>query len=259
MKRIAFALFLLMGAGPLQAQTTYTRSSLTMPAHLLDIADPFGETAHLHAVLAEATTAVQGPTLFPAAGMRAVDGLYKGVNPQDDNARRVAIKRVCEQMQFDLGDSWGNKKRAGLSDDFLSPDSIAFRESNGTVSVWDVQASSGAILVFEGKPADHPNLPTSEAAFMDCTATNHLGGGGTDPEPTPPPTGGDLEPRVLALEQWAQVAHEALTRMSADIANLVEQVAALGNRVVNLEARPVVVGCKAAAFGIPLSCSLVTQ
>mgnify|MGYP001575761474 CR=1 FL=1 len=111
---------------------------------------------------------------FPARAVEIVLALYLGVNPQDDTARRIAIQRTCEQVVFELGAQWGNKKRAGLSDDFRSPDSIAYLEPSGAVSVWDIQLSSGAIDVHEGKLATHPNLPPSEAAFMPCAPVNHL-------------------------------------------------------------------------------------
>lgn len=133
---------------------------------------------------------------FPARGIAIIQALYKA-SPQDDVARRIDIQRVGEQMAHDLGPNWGNKKRAGLSDDFRSPDSIAYREDDGSVSVWDIQASNGAILVHADKPADHPNLPASEAAFMPCVPTNHLGG-----EPLPgevPPLGSPAPSADLGL------------------------------------------------------------
>jgi hypothetical protein len=120
---------------------------------------------------------------FPSRGIEIVNELYAGVNPQDDTARKLAIHRTCSQMVFELGASWGNKKRAGLSDEFRSPDSIAYLEADGSVSVWDVQTSSGAITVFAGKPPDYPKLPPSEAAFMACAPMNYL----NPPPPVPVP------------------------------------------------------------------------
>lgn len=204
-------------------------------------------------LLALAAPVSAQPT-FPEAGMRAINGLYAGVNPQDDDARRVAIQRVCEQMQFDLGEQWGNKKRAGLPDTFRSPDSIAWQEAEGQpVSVWDVQASSGQILVFAGKPADHPNLPVDEAAFMDCTATNHLG---TTPPPDPEPEPGDDHDAIWAAIEQTQAV---LTALIARVDQLEQALANVLQRTSALEARPVVVGCRASVFGIGISCSLVTQ
>jgi hypothetical protein len=131
-------------------------------------------------ILLWATVASAQPA-FPARGVEIVNELYAGVNPQDDNARRVSIHRTCAQMVHDIGPKWGNKKRAGLSDDFRSPDSIAYLEDDGAVSVWDIQASSGQILVHAGKPPDYPRLSPSEAAFMPCTPANYL-----NPAPPPP-------------------------------------------------------------------------
>jgi hypothetical protein len=136
---------------------------------------------------------------FPQRGMDIIDALYRGVDPQDDDARRVAIQRVGEQMSFDLGPEWGNKKRTGLSDDFRSADSVAFQEADLTVSVWDIQASSGAILVAAGKPPDYPHLPSDEAEFIQCAPINHLGG--PDPDPAPVPDDPELSARVSVLER----------------------------------------------------------
>ena len=117
---------------------------------------------------------VAAQMLFTTRATEIVHILYAGVDSQDDAMRRVAIRGVCEQIVFELGPQWGNKKRAGLGDEFRSPDSIAHLNTDGTIDVWDVQASSGAILVFSGKPPDHPHLPSSEAAFMPCAPVNHL-------------------------------------------------------------------------------------
>lgn len=124
---------------------------------------------------------------FPAKAMEAVNALYAGVNPQDDGARRVAIIRTCEQLAADLGPRWGGKKRAGLPDDYRSPDSLAFSEDDGSISIWDIQASSGAILVHAGKTPDYPRVPAAEAAFMACEPKNHMGGPIVG---TPPPSPG---------------------------------------------------------------------
>lgn len=128
---------------------------------------------------------------FPAKAMEAVNALYAGTNPQDDEARKVAIKKTCEQLAADLGPRWGGKKRTGLPDDYRSPDSLAFHEEDGSVSVWDIQASSGAILVHAGKTPDYPRLPAAEATFMSCEPRNWMGGNlpspGAPPVPGPSP------------------------------------------------------------------------
>jgi hypothetical protein len=125
---------------------------------------------------------------FPARGIEIIAALYKA-SPQDDAARRLDIQKVGEQMAHDLGPQWGNKKRAGVSDDLRSPDSIAFLEADLTCSVWDIQASNGAFLVHAGKEPDFPHLPMGEATFMPCDPKNHLAGNpmpGEVPEPPKP-------------------------------------------------------------------------
>lgn len=205
-------------------------------------------------------TPLWAQTRFPQRGVEIIQALYLA-DPQNDAERRVAIVKVCEQMKHDLGDRWGNKKRAGLSDAFLSPDSIAFLEADLTVSVWDVQASSGQILVHAGKPADHPRLPASEATFMPCRAVNHLGSQ-PDPGPIEPDPGtGDLERRIDVLETTFRATDaelRAILAMLTDLVNGLDQRAAADRRRLDvLEARPIpALGCRAAIAGIPISCRL---
>lgn len=195
---------------------------------------------------------------FPQRGVEIIQALYLA-NPQNDDERRVAIVKVCEQMKHDLGDQWGNKKRAGLSDAFLSPDSIAFLEADLSVSVWDVQASSGQILVHAGKLADHPRLPASEATFMPCRAVNHMGSTPPpDPDPVPDP---EFERRLTVLETTFRATEaelRAILAMLTDLVNGLDQRAGVDRRRIEaLEARPMPFqGCRAAIAGIPISCRL---
>lgn len=140
---------------------------------------------------------------FPQRGMEAIAALYTA-SPQDDDARRRDIRKVGEQLAHDLGPQWGNKKRTGLSDDLRSPDSIAFLEADLTCSVWDIQASNGAILVHAGKEPDYPHLPQGEATFMPCDPKNHMAGNPLpgevpDPPSTPQPPQVDLSPVMAEL------------------------------------------------------------
>ena len=153
---------------------------------------------------------------FPIKAEAIVRALYTGVNPQDDEARRIAIQRVGEQLAFSLGPRWGNKKRAGLSDAFRSPDSIAYQEDDDTISVWDIQASSGLILVHEGKEADYPHLSPSEATFMVCAPVNHLGLSESVPAPGPtPPNPGTpkIGARLKAIETELQLIRISLAKL----------------------------------------------
>ena len=146
---------------------------------------------------------------LPARGVEIVDALYR-VNPQDDAARRIAIQQVGEQMAHELGMRWGNKKRAGLSDSFRSPDSLAYLEDDQTVSVWDVQAASGQILVHADKPPDHPRLSPDEATFMPCEPVDHLG---VEPDPVPAPGPIDPTPGTPDLRELRMMLTDALVSL----------------------------------------------
>jgi hypothetical protein len=163
---------------------------------------------------------------FPQRGIEIIQALYHA-SPQDDTARRRDIQKVGEQLCHDLGPQWGNKKRAGVSDDLRSPDSIAFLEADLTVSVWDIQASSGAILVHAGKAPDYPHLGMGEAAFMPCDPKNHLAGNPLPGEvPNPPDTGPppvDLGPVLAELA----ALHAELAAVEAAQAELIARVDAL--------------------------------
>lgn len=148
---------------------------------------------------------------FPQRGVEILHALYAGVNPQDDDARRDRITAVCAAMARELGPRWGGKKRAGLGDEFRSPDSLAYLEDNGSVSVWDVQLSSGALDVFAGKPPNYPRLSPSEATFMPC--------GGEEPPPvTPVPS---QPPPVIV-----QPAPVDLSGLSSQLDRLIADLAA---------------------------------
>lgn len=118
--------------------------------------------------------------IFPPKGIDAIRELYHA-NPQDEEARKRDIKLVGEQMCFDLGNRWGNKKRTGLDDTFRSADSIAYLEDDSTVSVWDIQRSDGVIIVNAGDPPTFPNLSPAEATFMECDPVDHVGGDNGEP------------------------------------------------------------------------------
>lgn len=136
---------------------------------------------------------------FPSGGASIVRTLFQGVSAQDDAARRIAIRKVAETIHARYGPRWGNKKRTGLSDDFMSPDSVAYRNVDESVDVWDVQLSSGTIDVFDGKEPNYPRLPPSEATFMAAPPVDHLGT--APPPPSLPPPWPELLTRIVELEQ----------------------------------------------------------
>lgn len=168
--------------------------------------------------------------VFPTGGRAIVNLLYAGVNPQDDGARRVAIQRTGEQFAHTFGAQWGNKKRAGLGDDFRSPDSLAYQHPDGTVDVWDIQASSGAILVADGKPADHPGLSPGEATFMPCEPKNHLD---ITPDPGTPPPNPGTPPPAVDLRELRMMLTDALVSLE----ELKETVGMLSGLVASLQMR----------------------
>jgi hypothetical protein len=181
---------------------------------------------------------------FPQRGIEIVQALYKA-SPQDDAARRRDIQKVGEQMAHDLGPQWGNKKRAGVSDDLRSPDSIAFLEADRTCSVWDIQASSGAILVHADKPPDYPHLPMGEATFLPCDPKNHLAGNplpGEVPDPPSTPQPVDLSPVLQALAELKGVVQQLVDQPAPPVAKAPVYDGSLGlpswmggNRPIHLE------------------------
>lgn len=116
---------------------------------------------------------------FPHEAVIACDTLAQRhsdlAHSSDDNDRRKLTRMICEQIAYDLGNDWGCKKRAGLSDEFQSKDSIAYREDDNTTSVWDWQnGTTRERGVNEGDEPHHSHLDDSEATFMPVEKVNHL-------------------------------------------------------------------------------------
>lgn len=159
-------------------------------------------------------------TAFPTGGRAIVERLaakFADLFVNDDERQRQLTIKIGEQFAFTFGPQWGNKKRAGLSDDFRSKDSIAVREPDGTTSVFDMFSSGLVILVNDGDlptPGSHAHLPPSEATFMPCQPSDHLGNNqlpGEVPEPGETPSApGDLGPVLERLD--AQAADLAALR-----------------------------------------------
>jgi len=123
---------------------------------------------------------------FPNAAVIACDGLYAAnvaLAKGSDDERRTLTRKIAEQVAFMLGPRWGNKKRHGLGDEWQSKDALAYREDDGTLTVWDWQnGDTRKRGVNEG--AEGLRLPANEADFMPVTPTNHLGS--VTPPVTPP-------------------------------------------------------------------------
>ena len=166
-------------------------------------------------------------TAFPVGGRAIVEQLvakFPALAVNDDDLQRQLTIKIGEQFAHSYGPRWGNKKRAGLSDDFRSKDSIAVQEMDGTTSVWDLFAGNASvdILVHDGAAPHHPNLG-GDATFMPCEAVNHLGlhvpdPGPIEPDPGTPPT---VDPReIQMLLTTALVSLEevkATVRMLTDV------------------------------------------
>lgn len=161
--------------------------------------------------------------------MEAIRALYKASHT-DEPARKRDIKLVGEQMSFDLGDRWGNKKRTGLSDDDRGADSIAFHEDNGTVSVWDIQSSiDGSIHVNAGDPPTFPNLPTNEATFIPCEPINHMGNGNGNGEE--PPDENDDE--IIAKLDEILVKQDVLIHMANQQTEILNQHTVMLQQIID--------------------------
>ena len=157
-------------------------------------------------------------TPFPIGGRAIIEQLgakFPALFVNDDDKQRELTIKIGEQFAFAFGLKWGNKKRAGLGDEFRSKDSIAVKEPDGTTSVFDMFSSGMAILVNDGdlpESPSHANLPSSEATFMPCQAVDHLNGltgrtGGTTGGTESHATSVDLGPVLAKLDaQAAEIA-----------------------------------------------------
>jgi hypothetical protein len=116
---------------------------------------------------------------FPEVGVRVAQGLYERhtdlANGSDDQ-RRQLIKMIGENICAVLGSRWGNKVRAGLGDEYRSKDGIAYREDDGTISVWDIQdGGSRKYVVPAGAEPTYPHIGPAEARFIELSPIDHLG------------------------------------------------------------------------------------
>jgi hypothetical protein len=107
----------------------------------------------------------------------------------------------------------GGKKRTGLPDTFRSSDSIAYLEDDNSVSIWDVQISSGPID-HAGKAPNHPNDSPENSTFMVCEPRHHIGGiipvPPTVPEPAPPVDLSKIEGLLVDIQTKAVGIRESL-------------------------------------------------
>jgi hypothetical protein len=176
-------------------------------------------------------------TAFPTGGREIVERMtrqYPELFVNDDDLQRKLTQRIGEQFALVYGPKWGNKKRAGLSDEHRSKDSLAVQEDDGTTSVWDMFSSGLDILVHDGDqpiPGTHANLPPSEATFMPCEPRNWL-----DDSPGEPPPASDLEDRLEALEAQAQILVTVVKIQEEELKRQDRRLDALEERVAEYSA-----------------------
>jgi hypothetical protein len=175
---------------------------------------------------------------FPQEAVRACDELYERNKPlahsDSDDDRRQLTRLIAEQVAFALGDRWGCKKRTGLGDEWRSKDAIAYREDDGTASVWDWQ--SGATrrrVVGAGDEPTYPHLSLQEAAFIPVAATNHLGWQPGDPIHEQPARGGAAPIAGLDDATRGSINEMAakLSRIEATLAGLRQALQSTDDRV----------------------------
>ena len=132
-------------------------------------------------------------TSFPRGGRAIIERMtrkFPDLFVNNDEVQRKLTQKVGEQFRFTFGDRWGNKKRQGLADTFRSKDSIAVKEDDGTISVWDMFSSGLDILPNDGDLAaegTHRNLSPNEHAFMEVDPINWLNDERPPSKPEEPP------------------------------------------------------------------------
>lgn len=154
---------------------------------------------------------------FPAIAVVLMQQVYlkfPDLPHGDDNARRLLIRRCGEQLVYVLGPRWGNKKRAGVGDEFRSKDAIAYLEDDGTCSIWDTQnGATRQLSVRAGSEPHFPHVPISEATFMALSPVDHLGTASPVEPPVPPVD--TLAERVKTLEQSHAELHAKVDILKA--------------------------------------------
>ena len=124
---------------------------------------------------------------FPQGG-RAIIEAMKVLFPEfavnDDPKQRQLTRKINEQFKHTYGDRWCGKKRAGAPDSTQSKDSQAYKETDGSLSVWDLFQGNDdvTILVNDGDDPTH-HVPSNEGEPVEVQAINHLHIGEPDPEP----------------------------------------------------------------------------
>lgn len=169
---------------------------------------------------------------FPPQGVRIIDALaaqHADLAWGDDTQRRALVKMIGEQMAFELGPRWGNKKRTGLGDEYRSKDSIGYFEDDGTCSVWDWQdGGTRTRKISEGDAPTYSHLPAKEATCMAVEPRNHLGAA---PSPGPvAPTPSTPAPQPIPTLDLSGLSYR-LDSLTAQIERMYADYVARDNRI----------------------------
>ena len=84
-------------------------------------------------------TPLWAQTAFPDGGRAIIEQMvakFPELAVNDDDIQRELTVKIGEQFRFTFGPDWGGKKRSGPAP--RSKDSIAVKEPDGTISVWDM-------------------------------------------------------------------------------------------------------------------------
>ena len=151
--------------------------------------------------------------VFPNGGRSVVEQMcerFPELHVNDDEKQRQLTTRIQEQFAYQWGGHWGGKKRTGLSDSQKSKDSMAYLESSGLCSTWDMfQGNAEAtILVVDGQPPNFPDQPQSEATFMAVAGRDWLGVPSPGPGPGPGPEPAEDEILATLHAMQAQQAQD---------------------------------------------------
>ena len=177
-------------------------------------------------------------TVIPHGGREIIERMtrkFPELFVNVDEEQRKLTTKIAQQFVFVYGLQWGNKKRAGLSDDFKSKDSLACLESDATISIWDMFSSGLDILVQDGQAPAFPNDSPGNTTFMPVEPFNWLGDAGPEP-PDPPPDNGKLEARVKALEDAQAAQLDINDDLAQALGDVTGRVHVLEERLGHVEA-----------------------
>lgn len=172
---------------------------------------------------------------YPARVQQIVNALctkYPDLVVGDDDARRLLIRKIAEQIAFELGPAWGTKASSPTNPP--SKDAIALQE-NGALYAWDL--INGA----SRQPNQFPESMTITGQyFIAVTPTDHLG---VQSAPSTPET-----PAPITCQFDLTAVFARLDTLDSRLADLYAQ----SERIfANLTAQHQAIQAGLAAFTIP--------